>query len=372
MRVFVAVVSLAMWAVVVTAPAARANGNPPPPYPISDHPRPPKVSEPDLSTLGLYLEEDKFLLSGNQDRNYTGGGALYVSGGFLHSYHVDAPLRLVDWLLFLPRYLHRRNHVDEHALMLGLTVFTPGDLASPVPVVNDRPYASLLFLNWSHMSVNHSDTVAVSSELTLGLLGLGIGGAVQNGIHGVLGIDKAQGWSHEISHNGEPTARYALGVQYRPPVFDWRWGDVVVAGKAEAGYYMALSAGPSVRVGCINTEPWDVSDNPLRGGNQARPHCPYHAHRFELYGWAQGRGRLVGYNALLEGQFRHSDYAFSNSQIRHALLEFATGVTLGISNFRLTWTIIAGRSPEFSGPLSRTHTWAGVFAGYSKPFGMPY
>ncbi|WP_187632150.1 lipid A-modifier LpxR family protein [Hymenobacter lutimineralis] len=79
--------------------------------------------------------------------------------------------------------------------------------------------------------------------------------------------------------------------------------------------------------------------------------------RLQAYGEVQAEGRLVGYNATLQGGLlnHRNPYVLPASAIRRTIVVTSTGtVGLGYAGLRLealpTWI-----SPEFTG--SRTHRW---------------
>jgi hypothetical protein len=85
--------------------------------------------------------------------------------------------------------------------------------------------------------------------------------------------------------------------------------------------------------------------------------------RWEFFVFAGARPRLNIYNALLQGQFRDSVHTVD---IRREQFEWDLGVSASILRLRLTWNVLAGRTPEFTGGQSRTHTWGSLVATYTK------
>src|SRR5205814_10223313 len=117
---------------------------------------------------------------------YTGGGALQLSGSAFK--WASVPLEGIDHLTGLDKALLAFEQEDGrtyrgYSLTLGLTVFTPKDLRSFDPIPEDRPYASLDFLTASRTSAFEQLGLAVTSELTVGALGLDQGHQLQAAIH---------------------------------------------------------------------------------------------------------------------------------------------------------------------------------------------
>jgi len=60
-----------------------------------------------------------------------------------------------------------------------------------------------------------------------------------------------------------------------------------------------------------------------------------------------------------------------SGDVRRALLEYDTGLAFskqfGTNRYGLTWVYVAGRTPEFDGPMKRSHTWGSVFLTMARP-----
>lgn len=81
--------------------------------------------------------------------------------------------------------------------------------------------------------------------------------------------------------------------------------------------------------------------------------------RWELAAFGSGRIRVVGYNALLQGQFRDSPVTVSSARVSRAILEGEAGISLGWKRCSALLTI-ARRSAEFTVGQVRPHTYGGV------------
>src|SRR5690606_31970296 len=95
----------------------------------------------------------------------------------------------------------------------GLYGFTPEDIEREDANPADRPYASLVYASTRAERVYPMEGKVVSSQLTLGVLGLDVVGDLQKGLHNVIEGDSPRGWRHQISDGGEPTLRYSLARQ---------------------------------------------------------------------------------------------------------------------------------------------------------------
>ncbi len=107
------------------------------------------------------------------------------------------------------------------------------------------------------MVVIPEEFLTYQSTLTIGILGLPIAGELQKTLHKVTDGDKPEGWDHQISAGGEPTARYSL-VRSRNHPFNldgpWRF-ELKTSSEANLGYTTDIGVSVSLRWGVIET-PW--------------------------------------------------------------------------------------------------------------------
>jgi hypothetical protein len=83
-----------------------------------------------------------------------------------------------------------------------------------------------------------------------------------------------------------------------------------------------------------------------------------------LYLWAAVRGRLVGYDALLQGQFRDSQVTVNNEELERLLLEGAVGITKSWRRFQATFAINAKSAEIERGSDARDHVWGGLYFNF--------
>lgn len=333
---------------------------------------------------GLYFEQDSVIPWVGRwggDQNYTMGAALPVlTGQWIHRRKLDLPLRGLDCLTGMLRGHNQQveaggdlDAYQDFSLVLGVTAFTPRELNLSTPVHDDRPYASLLFLTASRLTVDPYARRALRSELTVGVLGLRIAEDVQTWIHtkrrrnngpGALTPYDPAGWPLQISDGGEPTAKYTVSMA--KATSETEFHDVTVTGEASAGYYTNVAVGGTLRAGRLRSPFWAHNSNPLSAGNQilrepgaAGIDAQRATKSFELAGFVSGRIRIVGYNALLQGQFRDTPVRFNSGQISRAVLEGEAGVSMGFKACSALLTF-ARRSAEFTFGQIRPHTFGGV------------
>jgi len=333
---------------------------------------PAKLEAPFTSATILFENDVLAQLGHNEDRNYTGGLGLVAGGGFVQKLHLDAPLQLFDRIAGINRK-HEASDNHQHSFMFVGTGFTPDVLNTASVVKGDRPYASIIGLSVSQVSIEKARRRSTwTSDFTLGVLGLSAVGNVQKKIHAGLRRKSGEatpyeplGWHNQISDGGEPTALYRVAYQQQiagdgPGPNIRKHFQLVAGGEASAGYYTNVAATASARLGFFTTDFWQFTPNGTNVANQAYGQTA--TPRWEAFIFAGLRPRVVAYNALLQGQFRKSVYTVTP---RRFLAEFdlGVGVYIPFAHMRLTWDAFAGRTAEFT-TTRRTHTWGSYQLGF--------
>jgi len=298
---------------------------------------------------------------------------------------------------------------------LGVTAFTPDQLTDPNPILDDRPYASLLFYSSSQgvacdidrlykppkgkLFLNNEYSTVYLSNFNTGILGAEIGKTIQRFAHNQLSVSSQdpRGWNNQISEGGEPTFSYQRdrldlikqGKKY----------DISRSAGFSIGYYTYVSAGLSFRYSLVEEL---FSPFYYNGGSNipAGTYAKSSALIKFLKGMQDTRGisqpdRFVflstrlsafAYNALLQGQFRDSEVEYSNSGIEPFVVQttlglssdlngWCKGIALGKkcnrwfsgSDSRLTFAIHHRSSEYKSISHGREHWWGGLYWG--KGFG---
>jgi hypothetical protein len=342
------------------------------------------AQEPASTGVTFYYEND--MLGFGTDQNYTGGFALSAGGRWIPELGLTGLLtrfnQLSQW-----RRLYAGSEVSLHSAAIIGSAFTPTreQIGLSEPVRDDRPYASVFGVQTRRVNVGLTRDKsltkrewALSSELTVGALGLNIAKAVQTDLHRMLRrrsgeatpVDPA-GWHNQISNGGEPTLLYRVAAEHilaGAPVIQPGWQKQATWHvQGSAGYYTNAAVGVSGRWGRLASDYWQFNSNPLSSVQQRMdvPGTPW-----ELYLFGGARGRAVAYNALLQGQFRESVHTIDASDVRRLVGEAEFGVSgarrlLG-GQTRLTWIVVSTRSPEFSGPLARAHVWGALHLSYAQ------
>ena len=313
------------------------------------------ADQPD-SGIGLYIDQDLLVPFSNEDRDYTMGMAIEFFWAKEEGlYPLDNLVRSASkWL-----GMNNSNNEIIYSFMLGSVVYTPDDLSTSLPVFDDRPYSSLIFLSNKRVLTDHRK--ALAAEVSIGLLGSNVAEVLQTQLHtayrAVSGSDEPvnpQGWSHQISDGGELTMRLRLSGSLLQPDFSrkGRW-DVTTSYGLSLGYQTNLNVGVAVRAGSIKSPYWSLPFDPVNRGNFL-PSAP----RQEWYLWSALRSHLIIYDVLLQGQFRDSDVQFSADQIERVVFDGAVGLTIGFDKSQFTFSVNA-KSADLKF-MSRQQVWGGL------------
>lgn len=303
------------------------------------------------------LDNDVLYPGSNQDRDYTGGMSLTLAGQRAESalLSLESPRQRLTALLSLPTPSFQR-----HSIEYGLTVFTPQELHEREAQRGDRPYATLAYVASTAAAVDTDAAHAWISTLTLGAMGLPVVSHFQASLHRDIGLREPVGWEHQVSEGGELTARYSVARLSR------QWGGLVAGApmeitqswRASVGYLTQLSYGLATRRGLLNSPWWSYNPQIM---DYAEKSLPVLDGGHEHYGWGGVALHLRGYNAFLQGQFRHTDRDFTASELRPLVVEAWLGYTrANRTGWRYSYSVRAQSSEIRDGPGDRTVIWGGV------------
>ena len=317
--------------------------------------------EPEVSGVRLQVDNDLFA-GGQRDRDYTGGFGFTVSGTDARDRYLslDPALTKIDGLTSPIEAAS-----THHARQLGLVVFTPRDVLSKEAIQNDRPYASLLFTTNAKMRVEADNRTAWSSSFTIGALGLAATEAIHDTVHSVVGSESPQGYDHQISDGGEPTARYTLARHYLVVADPTGSVDVKATVQGSVGYLTETSAAITMRFGRFDTPWWSFAPE-LTDYIAAPVSIDARQTRPEVYMHAGVRVKARAYNAFLQGQFRHSDVTYSFDELEPVLAEAWVGfVTQLFEQTQVSYTLNYQTAEIRKGPAARDYFWGAVQLSHS-------
>jgi hypothetical protein len=317
--------------------------------------------EAEISGVRLHIDNDLFA-GRNLDRDYTGGVAITLSGTAARDslLSLDPVLARIDEL-----FDSAPAATERHARQIGLIAFTPSDIITDEAQQADRPYASLLFASNGRVRVDADDRGAWTSSLTVGFLGLQLSQSLHDAVHEVVGSEKPQGYDHQISAGGEPTARYMIArhnLWYADPTGRV---DVKTTVAGSVGFLTETSAAISVRIGRFDT-PWWTFAPELADYIAAPTPVESLGVQREVYFFAGARVTARAYNAFLQGQFRHSDVRYSYDEIEPLVGHAWIGVmTQLFPNTELSYALHYQTAELRDGKAARDAFWGGVQLAHS-------
>ena len=312
---------------------------------------------------GWQINADNDVLTGqNSDRDYTGGLAVTLSGRRAQEYliSIDAWRAAIDGLISFPQLYKHSDYLSFHSQQYGMALFTPDDIGSVTPDYDDRPYASLFFMSNTEFTVVPEKDTAYISILTIGLLGLDLAENVQRGLHSITDSNVPKGWQYQVSSGGEPTAMLTYGVQNK--LYSSSSQQLKLEYEGNLGYITDVNTGFSWRWGRINSPWWAFNPYQSKYMQQSMPifSSGGSGDEDEFYLWAGARLNLRLYNALLQGQFRHSEVTVSSEDLERLVAEYWFGVTREFAKKYTASIFVRGHTDEFKGPNARSAAWVGL------------
>lgn len=304
--------------------------------------------------IGIYLDQDLFVPFYNEDRDYTMGVAFeFFWAKDKGLYPLDNLVRQAgEWV-----GIRDSDNDIVYSFLLGSIGFTPDNLSDTMPIYNDRPYSSLVYL--SNKRVRADDKNALGAEILLGFIGSNIGRNGQIWIHevyrdiaGTTQPVEPKGWSHQISDGGELTMRLRLSnsrLQYAIP----NTFDIATTIGLSFGFQTNASVALAFRLGDIKSQFWSLPYDPVNRGSFV-PAGPQR----EWYFWTAFRAHAVVYDALLQGQFRTSEVRYTSDELEPYVYDSALGLTLGFKESQLTFAANV-KSSDLK-HMSRRQVWGSI------------
>ncbi len=237
-----------------------------------------------LRGLTIRLENDLFA---GTDRNYTNGVALMAVSRDLsdapRAECLPAPVRMYAQLIKFvnPGYWSGSGDVaisQNIVVKFGQSMYTPEDPLRTDLIVNDRPYAGLLYggVAWnrrSHAALGDTEMLD-TRELTLGVIGpWSLAEQTQNQVHDAIGSDRFLGWEHQLKN--EPALQMAMDRKFKRYRGD---GAIAPGFSAESIRSIGIRLGnieTSVAVALEGRIGWNIPNDfgtyPIRPGAENRP-----------------------------------------------------------------------------------------------------
>ncbi|MES2780046.1 MAG: lipid A deacylase LpxR family protein [Bacteroidota bacterium] len=220
--------------------------------------------------------------------------------------------------------------------------FTPSGIRIVGIPYGDRPYAGTMFVSPFSIAFNQKKQTRIFSQLDLGMMGPIVGGKEeQTSIHKTIGNILPLGWEYQIAN--DVIVNYT--TQFEKGVFNREHITLTGFIQGRIGtLYTDASVGTMLRVGWMNDY---FSNLGITKGLDSR--------KFQLYGFAKGSGKVVGYNATMQGGlFSESIYTLPASSINRTVAQGSYGVVIAYKRFQLEYTKHY-ITPEYKNGL--THGW---------------
>lgn len=338
-----------------------------------------------LRGLTVRLENDLFA---GTDRNYSNGVALMAASRDLapnlRTECLPAPVRLYAQLIKFvnPGYFTNAANVASSQNVVakfGQSMYTPDDPTRTDLIVDDRPYAGLLYVGMAWNRRSHAAQSEIEMldmrELTLGVIGpSSLAEQTQNLVHDAIGSDRFLGWDHQLKN--EPALQMAMARKFKR----YR-GD----GAITPGFSADLIPAIGMRVGNIETAigmaaegrigwniPNDFGTYPIQPGAENRPPSAASIHsdsnkagrsafapRAGVHVFGTLETKYVAYDYSLDGNlFRSSHHVTRRPWVVQAAVGLSIQGLLDGRGYRLALMRVY-RSREFEEQVS-SHTYGSV------------
>lgn len=314
---------------------------------------------------GLAVHVDNDLFSGaHRDEDYSWGFTATFAAPSSNSLlaPLDRARERVDRWLTAADGPDGLGSFEHRSVQVGLIAMTPETLRSAEPILDDRPYASLAFVASSSMQLL-GERRARFSSFTAGVLGLDMARSLHAKVHELVDDEEPLGWEHQISSGGELTMRYARAEQWllRDTERDRHLPELKLTAQGSVGYLTEGSLALSGRWGQIRSPWWGFSPELVDYASAPVAPVVTDAPGFaEWFLFAGVRLKARAYNALLQGQFRHSEVRIAAKDLARLHAEAWIGLSSTWSSIRLAYTLRYATKEFTAEPGARSLIWAGV------------
>ena len=234
--------------------------------------------------------------------------------------------------------------VRTHGLRLRYDGFTPLNINQARIRVGDRPYAAYFYVSLYRASNQAEKKQRLTTALDVGYIGPAAGGkAIQTEIHKLANFITPRGWDNQV--RADVVLGYRVAYEKQLLAISRTVEGIGTAEASLGTLYTYAEVGGLLRIG--HFAPYFA--NPVV--------CPTpRAGGWQCYGQATVSGRLVGYDATLQGGVfdRSSPYTLATSQVQRAVLRSTGAFVLAHGALSYSATAVYVR-PEFAG--GRSHRW---------------
>jgi len=240
-----------------------------------------------------------------------------------------------------------RSALNYYGFHAEQDVFTPKSIRYMGGAVyyGERPFTAVFFISHSLTSINTSKKLLLRTQLDLGILGPDAKGEEeQKGIHKALDNIQPLGWENQLSRayiiNYNVKAERGISINKNR--------EAMVSLTARLGtLYTDIGLGFNFRFGIFS---------PYFNNLGLEKNAATRKNNFKIYGVAKINGRLVGYNATLQGGIANGGniYALPSSSVSRTVAEMSAGIVAAYKRVSLEYTKVY-ITPEFKGGVD--HGW---------------
>ena len=305
------------------------------------------IENPEFSSM-ILLSHDRSIrinfdndILDNTDRYYTNG----IRFDYISPFLKQSPL---SWLM-VPYW---GQGVNYYGVSIGQNMYTPYTTKVGGIHQGDRPYAAYLFIGSFKISNDPHKKFRQTSEIDLGVIGpSAYGDFVQKSFHNSVPTNtEPLGWEYQIQN--DLVLNYDL--TYEKGLVSNRRMELNLNGVGALGtLYTHMGGGFQFRAGLMNPffDSYGFSSMKV---NKAKRYS-----KFQAYVFFTSLGKLVGYDATLEGGMfnKSSIYKLTSREVSLFTYQGTLGFTLSYSGIRLDVEQFL-LSPEFHG--CAWHKWVHI------------
>jgi lipid A 3-O-deacylase len=294
-------------------------------------------------SLALPLKTENYL-SLNYDNDFFCATDRYYTQGIKFNF-IHPVIKYSPFTFLLLKF--KKSNLNYYGLHIEQDVFTPRSIRYNGGQVyyGERPFTAVFFVSHSLNSFVSNKRILLQTQLDIGIIGPDAKGEEeQKGIHRALDNIQPQGWQNQLS--GDYIINYRL--KFEKGIISKKHIELMVSALTRIGtLYTDLATGIHLRVGILSSyfKNLGLEKESLTRKND-----------FKAFAIFKINGKLVGYNATLQGGLTNSGnvYELPDNSISRFVADVSAGIVLAYKRVSLQYgkTYI---TPEFNGGLD--HGW---------------
>ncbi|MEI7898013.1 MAG: lipid A deacylase LpxR family protein [bacterium] len=230
---------------------------------------------------------------------------------------------------------------NYYGISLVQNMYTPSTTKTGGILFGDRPYASYLYIGSFKITNDPTHTFRQTSELDAGIIGPNSYGEwVQRSFHNSVPTNNEPlGWEYQVQN--DLVLNYSIA--FEKGILNSKRLEILLASTANAGtLYTNCSGGGQLRAGWFN--PYFAN----LGVSKSKVLREMALRKFQFFFFIKGSGKLVGYDATLQGGLfnKSSSYTLPASSISRLVFQASGGISFSLNGVRLDLEQFM-LSPEF-------------------------